>query len=68
MKKTDSCLAYSTSSLGEPLLTYIPKQLTWDQAQFQQFPYILSYVIAPCPPEGYLEIKAKRKLSLISGY
>ena len=55
MKTTDSYLAYSTSFLGEPLLTYVPKQLNWDQAQFQQFPYILSYVIAPCPPEGYLE-------------
>ena len=30
MKRTDSSLVYGTSSLGEPLLTAIPKQLVKD--------------------------------------
>ena len=30
MKRTDASLVYGTSSLGEPFLTAIPKQLTKD--------------------------------------
>ena len=50
------------------------QDLTWVQAQFERFSYILSngyrwnwaLFVSPCPPECYY--KAKRKLSLISGY
>ena len=34
MKRTDSSLVYGTSSLGEPLLKAIPKQLTKDPIYF----------------------------------